>query len=128
MNHQELVKSGLLKEEKIGFEQINRLIKRARQNLKSANILIQNNDEEGGFKFAYEAMLLAGRALVFSFNLRPRTEGSHKIVVEFAEKILGGHYKDLIQKFNKMRKKRHYFKNGCLLFRDIKFAESLFRR
>jgi uncharacterized protein (UPF0332 family) len=57
-------------------------------------------------------MLLMGRALTFSCGLRPRTVGSHKIVVDFAEKILGTEYKILIQKFGRMRKKRNYLIYG----------------
>ena len=112
MNYQEFVKRGLLKPEKIGFDQINRIINRANRNLKSAKTLIKDGDEEGGFRFAYEAMLLAGRSLVFSFGLRPRAIGSHKIVVDFVEKILGKEYKILTQKFNKMRKERNYLIYG----------------
>ena len=49
MNYQEFLKKGLLTKEKIGFDQISKLIDRANQNLKSAKILIRNDDEEGGF-------------------------------------------------------------------------------
>lgn len=49
MTYQEFVKRGLLKKEKVGFDQINKTIERAYRNLKSAEILIKNNDEEGGF-------------------------------------------------------------------------------
>ncbi len=108
MNYQEFLKKGFLKKEKIEFDQVVRLLERASRSLKSARILIKNNDQEGGFRFAYEAMLLTGRALVFSHNLRPRTVGSHRIVVNFTEKALGKDYRILVQKFNKMRKKRNY--------------------
>lgn len=57
-------------------------------------------------------MLLAGRALVFSFGLRPRSTGSHKIVIDFTEEIIGNDYKILIQKFNRMRRKRNYLIYG----------------
>ena len=112
MNYQEYIKKGLLKKEHIGFDQINKIMVKARRNLKSAGILIKNGDEEGGFQFAYEAMLLAARALVFSYGLRPRAIGSHKIVIDFAETVLGAEYKILIQKLDKMRRKRHYLIYG----------------
>lgn len=112
MTYQEFVKKGLLKKEKIGFDQIDKILERAHKNVKSAKLLTQNNDEEGGFKFAYEAMLLAGRGLVFSRGLRPRALGSHKIVIDFTEKVLGKEYKILIQKFGKMRRKRNYLIYG----------------
>jgi len=112
MSYQEFVKKGLLRKEKIDFNQIGRVIERAYQNLQSAKILVKKGYEEAGFRLAYEAMLLAGRALVFSCNLRPRSVGSHKIVVDFTEKILGNKYKVLVRKFDKMRKKRNYLIYG----------------
>jgi len=118
MNYQDLIKSGLLKKEKVGFEQINKVLERAYKNIKSAKILLNNDDEEGAFRFAYEAMLLTGRALVFSYGLRPRVTASHKTVVEFSKRILGEPYEILINKFNKMRKKRHY------LIYDVGFTVS----
>lgn len=49
MNYQDLVKKGLLKKEKIGFDQLNQLIKRTYRTLKSAKILVENDDVEGSF-------------------------------------------------------------------------------
>ena len=110
MNYQKLVDRGLLKKEKIGFDQIKKVLRRAHQSLKSAKILFRNNDEEGSFQFAYDAMLLSARALVFSYGFRPRTIGSHKIVVDFSEEILS--QRILTDKFDKMRKKRNYLIYG----------------
>jgi len=112
MSYQEFVKKGLLKREKISFDQIQRVIKKAHRDLKSAKTLIKAGHEEGGFQFAYQAMLLAGRALVFSYGLRPRAFGSHKIVVNFTERVLGEKYKILTRKFDKMRRKRNYLVYG----------------
>lgn len=112
MNYQEFLKQGLLRKEKIGFDQIDKIIERTKRNIKSARTLIKDGDLEGGFRFAYEAMLLAGRALVFSYGLKPRATGSHKIVIDFTAEILGDKYKALTQRFNKMRKKRNYLIYG----------------
>ena len=112
MSYQELVEKGLLRKEKIGFNQIDKVLERAYRNIKSAETLLKDGDEEGSFQFAYQAMLLAGRGLVFSYGLRPRAIGSHKIVVDFAEKVLGREYKILVRKFDKMRRKRNYLIYG----------------
>jgi len=112
MNYQKLVDKGLLIKEKIGFDQITKVLKRTNQSLKSARTLLRSDDEEGSFQFAYDAMLLAGRALVFSYGFRPRTIGSHKIVVDFSQEILGKKFEAITQKFNKMRKKRNYLIYG----------------
>jgi len=112
MNYQEFLKKGFLRKEKIGFDQIEKVLERAFRNIKSAKTLLKDGDEEGAFQFAYESMLLSGRALVFSYSLRPRTIGSHKIVVDFTARVLGDEYKTLTQKFNRMRRKRNYLIYG----------------
>lgn len=124
MNYQELINKGLLKQEQIGFDQINKVLARAYRNIRSAKTLLKDDDEEGSFGLAYEAMLLAGRALAFSYGLRPRTVGSHKIVVDFTEKIIGKEYKILIQKFDKMRRKRNYLIYGIGLIISETEAEN----
>ncbi|TSC94773.1 MAG: hypothetical protein CEN87_307 [Parcubacteria group bacterium Licking1014_1] len=112
MNYEKLIEDGLLKREEIGFDKVQKLVEKARQKIKSAYILIKNDDLDNGFQFAYEAMLFAGRALVFSYGLRPRTSGSHKIVVQFCGEVLGGKYKDLVGKFDKARADRNYLIYG----------------
>lgn len=127
MVYQKFIEEGLLRKEKIGFDQINKVLERAHRSIKSAKTLIKDGDEEGGFQFAYEAMLLSGRALVFSYGLRTRTIGSHKIVVDFTEKILGKQYEILTRKFNKMRKKRNYLIYGIGLSISKTEAENAIR-
>lgn len=111
--YQELIKKGLLREEKIDFGQIQKILRKALNSLKSARILLVAKQEESAFELAYEAMLLAGRALVFSYGLRPRTQGSHKIVIEFADLVLESTFNPLIKKFDRMRKARHYLIYGA---------------
>ena len=127
MNYKELIKGGLLKEEKIGFDEISKVLEKARQKIKSAYVLIGNDDAENGFQLAYEAMLLAGRALVFSYDLRPREFSSHKTVVQFAENVLGKDYKNLTDKFSKARLKRNYLIYGIGLIISKTEAENLLK-
>ncbi len=109
----EFIEKGLLKEEKIDFSQIGKVLAKSRRTIKSASLLLGDGDAEGSYELAYESMLLAGRALVFSFNLRPRAAGSHKIVIDFVREMLDDSTKDaLIFKFDKMRKNRHYLIYG----------------
>ncbi len=112
MNYKEFIEKGLVQEDNIGFGQVSKLLERSFRNIKSAKTLVKDDDKEGAFRFAYDAMLLAGRALVFSYNLRPRSIGSHKIVVDFTEEVMGKDYKILIQKFDRMRRKRNYLIYG----------------
>jgi uncharacterized protein (UPF0332 family) len=110
---QEFVDSGLIKEEKIDFALTKKVVEKSRRNIKSSLLLFDDGDAEGSYELAYEAMLLAGRALVFSFDFRPRATGSHKIVVDFVKKVLDNDSDKLVFKFDKMRKNRHYLIYGA---------------
>lgn len=109
------IEKGLIKKDNIEPSQVLNIIKKSRRSIKSAK-LIMKDDSENSYQLAYEAMLLAGRALVFSFGFRPRAAGSHKIVVDFSKEILGKETTTLVYKFNKMRKKRHYLIYGTGLY------------
>jgi uncharacterized protein (UPF0332 family) len=109
---QEFISKGLIKKEKIDFAQVIKVLQKARRSIKSAKVLFADGDFEGSYQLAYEAMLLSGRALVFSYGYRPRSTGSHKIVIDFVEKVFGKKDTTLIFKFDKMRKNRHYLIYG----------------
>ena len=113
---QEFIDKGLIKkDDNIDSSQVLGVLKKSRRSIKSAKLLIED-DQENSYQLAYEAMLFAGRALVFSFGFRPRAAGSHKIVVDFSKKVLGKEISTLVFKFNKMRKIRHYLVYGTGLY------------
>ena len=109
------IEKSLIKKDNIEPSQVLNVIKKSRRSIRSAK-LIMEDDSENSYQLACEAMLLAGRALVFSFGFRPRAAGSHKIVVDFLKEVLGEETKTLVYKFNKMRKKRHYLIYGTGLY------------
>lgn len=104
----EYKRRGLIREEKIGFDQVVKHIERARKDLRvaQANFKI---DMEAAYNYAYLAMLRAGRALMFSYGLRPTDGEQHKTVVSFCEYILGDKFLELVRRFDRMRKKRNRF-------------------
>ncbi len=110
MNYQKLIKKGWFKKQKINKEQIKALIQASNKNIESAKLLLKNKDYDSSFRLAYDAMLSAGRALSFSYGLRPRVKNSHKNIVNFTKKVLSKDHKNVIIKFNKARKQRHYIK------------------
>ena len=113
---QEFIDKGLIKkDDNIDSSQVLGVLKKSRRSIKSAKLLIED-DQENSYQLAYEEMLFAGRALVFSFGFRPRAAGSHKIVVDFSKKVLGKEIATLVFKFNKMRKIRHYLVYGTGLY------------
>lgn len=112
MNYKDLIDQNLLKEETINFPQVHKVLAKAANDLKSSQILFANEQFENAYELAYESMLFAGRALVFSFGLRPRAQGAHKITIEFVQRVLGDKNDLLIKKLDKARKKRHYLIYG----------------
>ena len=99
---------GLLKEERIGFDQVVKHIERAKKDIEvaEANLAI---DAEASYNYAYLAMLRSGRALMFSFSYRPLDGEQHKTVVAFCEYALGEKFAELVRHFDRMRKKRNRF-------------------
>lgn len=104
----EYIEKKLIKPENIGFDQIEKVIKRAERDIKVSQKLI-SIDEGHAYEIAYTAMLHAGRAFVFVKGFRPTTSFQHKTVVSFIAHFLGGRYKVLTEKFDYMRKKRNNF-------------------
>jgi uncharacterized protein (UPF0332 family) len=105
---QDYKQRGLIKEEKIGFDQVVKHLSRARKDLKvaEANLKI---DTEAAYNYAYLAMLRTGRALMLSYNLRPTDGEQHKTIVSFCDYILGEEFLELVRHFDRMRKKRNQF-------------------
>ena len=80
----------------------------AARDVKTANDVFDNKDYDWAFSIAYNAMLQAGRALMFSEGYRPKGEAKHVSVIEFVKKKFGNEFADkILFMFNKIRKKRH---------------------
>lgn len=108
MQFEELEEKGLIQKIKINFKQIYNFLLRSRKDLQTskANLAI---DKEWSYAIAYHAVLRAGRALMMSFGYRPRGRDQHTTVVRFTSIVFGDQLKDLIRKFDRMRRKRHDF-------------------
>ena len=104
----QLVEKSFLRPEKIGLDQINALLVTAHQNLIAAkkNLAI---DEETCYTMAYKSMLKIARALLFLQGFRPIDGQQHKTTIEVAGKILSENFNNLINRFDKMRRKRNQF-------------------
>jgi len=102
------INKGLLKRQKVGFDQIDKLIIRARKDLESAHLMLKN-DPPWAYNCAYSAMLHSARAFIFTKGFRPTTNFQHKTVVEFIGHYFGQKFTTLVEKFNRMRKNRNLF-------------------
>lgn len=108
MSLKRLESQGLIEKVSYNDRQIESNINRAMKDLVTAKATV-DIDEEWAYTISYHAMLRAGRALMFSTGYRPKGKDQHKTVVDFSAEILGGDFKSLTDRFNRMRIKRHDF-------------------
>jgi uncharacterized protein (UPF0332 family) len=78
----------------------------ASRDLKAAKAMLGVNND-WTYNIAYNAILQAVRALMYSEGFRPVGEGQHKTAILFAELALGEKFEDEVFFFNKMRTKRN---------------------
>ncbi len=102
------LKRGRLKRQRANFKQIERQIIRASKDLGTARVLL-GRDPEWAATIAYHAMLRVGRALLFAKGYLPADGGQHQTVVELTHHLLGRDYTTLVERFERMRRKRHLF-------------------
>jgi len=112
MNWKKLLENNNLQEKKVSFIEVEKVLEKAYKCLKAADLLLREEVEESVFKETYDAMILAGRALIFFLGFKPRAVGSHTITIDFCEQYLGKDFKTLIIKFKKMKQKRNYLIYG----------------
>src|SRR5271169_3219479 len=107
MTYESLKEMGIVEERAAEISEIIALVTRAERDLTTSKIL-EDKDEEWAFAAAYLAMVRSARALILSEGFRPkgvRGRDAQKTVVTAAGFILGDHYKSLINKFDRMRRK-----------------------
>ena len=111
-----LEKAGRLRKQKVGFVQIEVLLKEAILDLEEAK-KIAHLAERATYLLAYNAMLKAGRALLLLQGYVPDDGSQHKTVVDMTSAILGDQYRTLTDQFETMRRKRNEmtYEAGALL-------------
>ncbi len=97
---------GKLRDEKVGFIQIEGLLQDALKDIQEAKLVIEIG-ERSPFILAYQSMLKAGRALLFLYGYRPADGAQHKTGIQVCEAILGKQFKSLAEQFESMRRKRN---------------------
>lgn len=93
---QEFLAKRLIKEQKPDFKSAEKLILRARKDIKAAEATL-NIDEGIAYSVAYLAMLRAGRALMLLKGYRPVDGYQHKTVVEFMAHCLGKEFVSIVE-------------------------------
>lgn len=126
---QRLEKEGRLRKQKVGFVQVEALLREALADLREANKIV-NIAERATYVLAYMAMLKAGRALLLHKGYVPVDGAQHKTVVEVTSAFLGDKYQALTDQFEAMRRKRNemtYEAGGLLSMSEAQksFADAI---
>jgi uncharacterized protein (UPF0332 family) len=82
-------------------------LKLAERDLRTSKDVLSRDDFDWAFSISYNAMLQAGRALMFHDGYRPKGEYKHVSVVAYIEDKYENEFEDILFMFNKIRKKRH---------------------
>jgi uncharacterized protein (UPF0332 family) len=116
VNFEELESEGLIKRLPIDKRKVRDSFSLAERDLRTAEKVLAE-DQDWAFSIAYNSMLQAARALMFSKGYRPSGEAQHISVVKFVEALLREEFKDMVVAFDRMRRKRHiaiYDKAGSI--------------
>jgi len=83
-------------------------IARSKRDIDTARTLIADEKFDWALAVSYNAMLVAGRALMFAKGFRPSSTDGHVAVMKFLHASLGsGVTERMVMVMNGMRKKRH---------------------
>jgi uncharacterized protein (UPF0332 family) len=104
----EYLEKGLIKKQKPSINAVSKIIQRSIKDLTTAKANL-NIDEAIAYSVAYLGMLRAGRAFMLLKGFRPSDGFQHKTVVDFMDISLGETYKNIVSRFDKMRRKRNIF-------------------
>lgn len=105
---EEYLGKGLLQKQKSDSRAVEKLVIRSNKDLKTAKANL-SIDEGIAYTVAYLAMLRAGRAYMLLKGFRPADGYQHKTVVEFMGQCLGSEYRQIVDRFDRMRRKRNIF-------------------
>ena len=96
-----------LKPHTVDWAQIERFLASADKKLASAHRILAF-DEEACLQLAYEAMLKASLAFMFSHGFRARSQPGHQIaIIEFVRSHIDKKHSGLLTVFDRLRRKRN---------------------
>ena len=102
----DLIQKQRIRRETISPREVRDALTLARRDIKTARTVLAN-DWDWGFSIAYQGVINACRALMFSEGFRPASSESHKTCLAFAHLRVGKEVEELIAYFDRMRVKRH---------------------
>jgi uncharacterized protein (UPF0332 family) len=95
------------KPHKVDWSQIDRFLANAEKKLASAHKILAF-DEEASLEQAYEAMLKASLAFMFSYGFRARSQPGHHIaIIDFVSARIDKKHAGLVTVFDRLRRQRN---------------------
>jgi len=91
---------------KFSDKQISDCLALSKRDLKASEKILKEN-KDWAFNIAYNAMLQAAKALMYSKGFRPSGIGQHATIIEFAGIVLDNKYSEIIEVLDTMRRKRN---------------------
>ncbi len=108
MDLSELLRKGLVEKFQSDPNQIRNQVEIAKSDLSSAKKMLGIEEWGWAHNVAYNAMLQAGMALMFSKGYRPRSQDHHVAVIEFVQAVYSAKFQpEVLQAFEKARKRRN---------------------
>ena len=120
---EDLERQGLIKKLPVDKKKVEDAVLHARHDIETARVVLKT-DYDWAYTIAYNAVLQAGRALMFSKGYRPDGNSQHISVVKFAGLFLDSN--DTVI-FDRMRRKRNssvYESSGTVTENEAEFAVS----
>lgn len=102
----ELIKESRIKAGRFSKKQVKDCLDLARRDIATAAKII-GEDSDWGYNIAYNAMLQAARAFMFSKGYRPTGEGQHATTIQFARIVLGNEFTSTLEYMDRIRRKRN---------------------
>lgn len=118
---EDLEREGLIKKLPVDQKKVTDAIALAHRDVTTSRLLL-TSDQDWAYTIAYNAVLQAGRALMFAHGYRPDGANQHIAVVKFAQLYLKEN--DAVV-FDRMRRKRHssvYDTAGAISESEAEFA------
>ena len=106
MSYDELEAEGLIRKTRIDPQRITDSLEIARRDIETAESVLDKS-YDWAYSIAYNAMLQASRALMFSLGYRPVGNAQHVSVVRFAGEAMGEEFEETVVLFERMRRNRH---------------------
>jgi len=102
------LRSGLIEKYRSDEDQIRNEVEIAKDDLSSAKRMLGIDEWRWAHSAAYNAMLQAGRALMFSKEYRPGSQEHHIAVISFVQAVYAAKFDPpVLQAFEKARRRRN---------------------